>query len=237
MSVRSARAANEDRRPRCFAVYDSFGRTEPERESTTLDGVVSARKRVKRGDTLFRAGDPFTALYTIRAGFFKSRISLESGRDQVVGFQMSGELLGMDGIGTNVHTADAIALEDGEVGIIPYARIEGAEFHGSLRRAMGRELMREQGVMMLLGSMLAEERLAAFLLNLSQRLLSRGYSSREFHLRMSREEIGSYLGLSLETVSRLFSRFQAERLIDVRNKHVTIRDLDALRAVLRCERD
>jgi CRP/FNR family transcriptional regulator len=97
---------------------------------------------------------------------------------------------------------------------------------------MSRELVRDQGVMMLLGTMRAEERLAAFLLNLSQRFVARGYSPNEFHLRMTRDEIGSYLGLSLETVSRLFSRFQAEDLISVQQKHIRILDTTGLRAVM-----
>lgn len=204
-----------------------------ETDSGTLDELVYARKRVKRGDPLYRAGEAFNSLYAIRTGFFKSRLVLEDGRDQVIGFHMAGELLGMNGIGTDRHTADAIALEDSEVCVIPYARLEQPAFQRSLHRVMSRELVRDQSVMMLLGTMRAEERLAAFLLNLSQRFLARGYSQIEFHLRMTRDEIGSYLGLSLETVSRLFSRFQTDGLIVVRQKHVAIRDIKALREVLR----
>ncbi len=202
-------------------------------DSSTLDELVYTRRRVKRGDPLYRAGDAFNSLYAIRTGFFKSRLVLGDGRDQVIGFQMAGELLGMDGIGTDRHTADAIALEDSEVCVIPYARLEQPEFQRSLHRVMSRELVRDQSVMLLLGTMRAEERLAAFLLNLSQRFLARGYSQNEFHLRMTRDEIGSYLGLSLETVSRLFSRFQADGLVSVQQKHVTIRNIEALRDVLR----
>jgi CRP/FNR family transcriptional regulator len=204
-------------------------------EPSTLDELVYTRKRIKRGDPLYRAGEPFNSLYAIRIGFFKSRLVLEDGRDQVIGFQMAGEVLGLDGIGTDRHTADAIALEDSEVCVIPYTRLEQPEFQRSLHRVMSRELVRDQSVMMLLGTMRAEERLAAFLLNLSQRFLARGYSQSEFHLRMTRDEIGSYLGLSLETVSRLFSRFQTEGLISVQQKHVTIRDIGALRDLLRRE--
>jgi CRP/FNR family transcriptional regulator len=138
----------------------------------------------------------------------------------------------MDGIGTDHHAADVVALEDSEVCVIPYARIEEAGLSRQLSKVMSRELVRDQGVMMLLGTMRAEERLAAFLLNLSQRFLARGYSANEFHLRMTRDEIGSYLGLSLETVSRLFSRFQADRLISVQQKHIRILDTAGLRAVM-----
>ena len=197
-----------------------------------LEDIVYTRKRVKRGDVLYRAGSAFESLYAIRSGFFKSRVVLEDGRDQVTGFHMAGELLGMDGIGTEIHAADLIALEDSEVCVIPYARLEELQLQRQLHKVMSRELVREQGVMMLLGTMRAEERLAAFLLNLSQRFLARGYSHTEFHLRMTRDEIGSYLGLSLETVSRLFSRFHDENLISVQQKHVRILDIGALKGLM-----
>jgi CRP/FNR family transcriptional regulator len=194
--------------------------------------IEFTRKRVKRGDTLFRAGAAFESLYAVRSGFFKSSVVLEDGRDQVTGFHMAGEILGMDGIGTHSHSADAIALEDSEVCIIPYARLEEPALQRQLQKVMSRELVRDQGVMMLLGTMSAEERLAAFLLNLSQRFVARGFASNEFHLRMTRDEIGSYLGLSLETVSRIFSRFQDESLITVQQKHIRILDLSGLKGVM-----
>jgi CRP/FNR family transcriptional regulator len=194
--------------------------------------VVYTRKRVKRGETLYRCGESFESLYAVRSGFFKSSVVLEDGRDQVTGFHMAGEIVGMDGIGTERHAADVIALEDSEVCVIPYARLEEFGLERQLHKVMSRELVRDQGVMMLLGTMRAEERLAAFLLNLSQRFVARGYSPNEFHLRMTRDEIGSYLGLSLETVSRLFSRFQAEDLISVQQKHIRILDTTGLRAVM-----
>jgi len=197
-----------------------------------LDEVVYTRKRVKRGETLYRCGEAFESLYAVRSGFLKSSVVLEDGRDQVTGFHMAGEIVGMDGIGTERHAADVIALEDSEVCVIPYARLEEFGLERQLHKVMSRELVRDQGVMMLLGTMRAEERLAAFLLNLSQRFVARGYSPNEFHLRMTRDEIGSYLGLSLETVSRLFSRFQADELIAVQQKHIRILDTAGLRAVM-----
>jgi CRP/FNR family transcriptional regulator len=197
-----------------------------------LDDLVYTRKRVKRGEVLYRSGAAFESLYAIRSGFFKSRMMLEDGRDQVTGFHMAGEVLGMDGIGTEIHAADLIALEDSEVCVIPYARFEEPNLQRQLHKVMSRELVRDQGVMMLLGTMRAEERLAAFLLNLSQRFQARGYSHAEFHLRMTRDEIGSFLGLSLETVSRLFSRFQDEGLVTVQQKHICILDIPGLKAVM-----
>jgi len=208
----------------------------PTTEMQSLDEVVYTRKRVKRGESLYRAGEAFGSLYAVRSGFFKSSVVLEDGRDQVTGFHMAGEIVGMDGIGTDHHAADVTALEDTEVCVIPYARLEEAGLQRQLHRVMSRELVRDQGVMMLLGTMRAEERLAAFLLNLSQRFTARGYSPNEFHLRMKREEIGSYLGLSLETVSRLFSRFQADGLVAVQQKHIRILDVEGLRAVMLPER-
>ena len=201
-------------------------------DSTLLGEMQYTRKRVKRGESLFRAGGAFDSLYAVRAGFFKSSVVLEDGRDQVTGFHMAGEILGLDGIGTERHTADAIALEDSEVCIIPYARLEEPGLQRQLHKVMSRELVRDQGVMTLLGTMRSEERLAAFLLNLSHRFVARGYSPSEFHLRMTRDEIGSYLGLSLETVSRLFSRFQDEGHIAVQQKHIRILDVAGLKAVM-----
>jgi len=201
-------------------------------EMSRLDDVIYTRKRVKRGETLYRSGEAFESLYAVRSGFFKSSVVLEDGRDQVTGFHMAGEIVGMDGIGTDKHSADIVALEDSEVCVIPYARLEEAGLSRQLSKVMSRELVRDQGVMMLLGTMRAEERLAAFLLNLSQRFVARGYSANEFHLRMTRDEIGSYLGLSLETVSRLFSRFQAENLISVQQKHIRILDIAGVRRVM-----
>jgi CRP/FNR family transcriptional regulator len=197
-----------------------------------LGDLVYTRKRVKRGDALLRAGHPFESILAIRSGFFKSSVVLEDGRDQVTGFHMAGEVVGLDGIGAGSHSADVIALEDSEVCVIPYARLEQPQFQRQLHRIMSRELVRDRGVMTLLGTMRAEERLAAFLLNLSQRFKARGFSASEFHLRMTREEIGSYLGLSLETVSRAFSRFQADGLISVQQKHIVIVDSAKLHKVM-----
>jgi CRP/FNR family transcriptional regulator len=206
-----------------------------------LDTLVATRRRVKRGDSLFRAGDAFESIYAVRSGFFKTRLTSEDGRDQVTGFQMPGELLGLDGIATEVHSVDAVALQDSEVCTIPFSDLEriSASFSPLQRhfhKVMSREIVREHGVMLLLGTMRAEERLAAFLLNMSQRLRVRGYSGSEFYLRMTREEIGSFLGLKLETVSRAFSRFQEEGILQVSNKHVRILDFQALRSLVGTDR-
>ena len=210
-------------------------------ELERLDDLISTRRKIRRGDHLYRAGDLFDAIYAIRSGFFKTDVLLEDGRDQVTGFQMAGELLGLDGISTEHHTCNAIALEDSEICAIPFSRLESLsrEIHTlqhHFHKVMSRKIVRDHGVMMLLGTMRAEERLAAFLLNLSQRFTARGFSHAEFYLRMTREEIGSYLGLKLETVSRAFSKFQEEGHIAVQQKHIRILNVNGLKALMSSQR-
>ncbi|ADI30293.1 transcriptional regulator, Crp/Fnr family [Methylotenera versatilis 301] len=205
-----------------------------------LDEVVATRRRVKQGDMLFSNGDVFTSLYAIRTGFFKTCVSTEDGREQVTGFQMAGEIIGLDGIVTDLHSCNAVALEDAEVCVMPFAKVEdlSREFpllQRHVHKIMSREIVRENSVMMLLGNMRAEERLAAFLLNLVQRLHARGFSQSELTLRMSREEIGSYLGMKLETVSRAFSKFSDEGIIEVKQRYVRILNSDALKKIFNPE--
>ena len=208
-----------------------------EDEMVKLDNVISTRRRVKRGGALFNAGDPFTSLYAVRSGFFKTSVTTLDGRDQVTGFQMTGEVLGMDGIVQDKHSCAAIALEDAEVCVLPFDKIESLSREFSalqhhVHKIMSREIVRDHGVMLLLGSMRAEERLAAFLLNLVQRLHARGFSQSELVLRMTREEIGSYLGMKLETVSRTFSKFMDDGMIDVKQRYVHIKDTKGLEAIV-----
>jgi CRP/FNR family transcriptional regulator len=211
-----------------------------ESELERVDEVVATRRKVARGDNLFRNGDKFNALFAIRTGFFKTRISAEDGRDQVTGFQMAGEIIGLDGIVSDHHTCDAVALEDAEVCVMPFDRIEElsreiTSLQRHVHKIMSREIVRENGVMLLLGSMRAEERLAAFLLNLVQRLHARGFSQSELVLRMTREEIGSYLGLKLETVSRTFSKFVDEGIVEVKQRHVRILNPDGLKQIVNAQ--
>ncbi len=202
-----------------------------------LDDIVAMRRAVARGEALFHVGDAFASLYAVRTGFFKTCVSSEDGRDQVTGFQMAGELLGLDGIGTDRHTCDAVALEDSQVCVIPYHQLEDlsrelSDLQRHFHKIMSREIVRDHGVMLLLGSMRAEERLAAFLLNLTQRLRTRGFSPSSLILRMTREEIGSYLGLKLETVSRAFSRFQDDGILSVKQRQIEVLDPDALQRLV-----
>ena len=208
-----------------------------EDELKRLDDLVAARRKIARGDILYRNGEKFSALYAIRTGFFKTTVAAEDGRDQVTGFQMAGEVIGLDGIVSDHHTCDAVALEDAEVCIMNFDRLEDLSreinaLQRHVHKIMSREIVRENGVMLLLGSMRADERLAAFLLNLVQRLHARGFSQSELVLRMTREEIGSYLGLKLETVSRTFSKFVEEGIVEVKQRHVRILNPDALKLIV-----
>ena len=208
-----------------------------EDELKRLDDLVATRRKISRGDILYRNGEKFSALYAIRTGFFKTTVAAEDGRDQVTGFQMAGEVIGLDGIVSDHHTCDAVALEDAEVCVMNFDRLEDLSreinaLQRHVHKIMSREIVRENGVMLLLGSMRADERLAAFLLNLVQRLHARGFSKSELILRMTREEIGSYLGLKLETVSRTFSKFVEEGIVEVKQRHVRILNTDALKDIV-----
>jgi len=202
-----------------------------------VEEMVATRRTVKRGAMLVHEGEKFTNLYAIRTGFFKTQTVTEDGREQVIGFQMAGEYIGLDGIVDDRHTCDAVALEDADVCVIPMDRMEAASRDVSalqrhMLKTMSYEIVRKGGVMQLLGGMRAEERIASFLLNLTQRLHARGYSQSELVLRMTREEIGSYLCLKLETVSRAFSKFAAQGVVQVKLRHVHILDVGALEEVI-----
>jgi CRP/FNR family transcriptional regulator len=203
-----------------------------------FDQLTARRIRLRKGDVLFRAGEKFTSLYAIRTGSCKTVLPGEDGRDQVAGYHMPGDVIGADGIGADSHDCEAIALEDMEACVLPFHRVEefarqNLPFQRRLHQLLSQEITRERRVTLILGRMSAEQRLATFLLDLAQRYQERGYSSVEFVLRMTREEIGSYLGLKLETVSRLFSRFHEEGLIQVHGRVVKLLDRIALRTVVR----
>ena len=208
----------------------------PATELKPIDGLVLTRRKVQRDEHLFRAGDPFHALYAFRSGFFKSYVVTSDGRSQVTGFPMAGDLVGMDAMGSDTHTENVVALDTGEACILPYARLRevASRFPGlqhRIDRVMGSEIVREQRMITLLGTMTAEGKVADFLLSLSDRFAARGYSSTEFNLRMTRAEIGSYLGLKLETVSRTMSRLHRIGVIRTDSRHVEIRNLEMLRTM------
>ncbi len=207
-----------------------------ESDMQRLDQIIGRRRKVPKDSLLYRMDDPFTNLYAIRLGHFKTYQVSAGGEQQITGFQMAGELLGMDAISTDRHHCDAMALEDSEVCEIPFSRLE--ELFGTIptllhhfHRMMSKEITREQNVMLLLGNMRAEQRFAAFLVNLASRYAARGYSSTEFQLRMSREEIGNYLGLTIESISRLLSRLKKQGLLRVANREIELLDPERLRAI------
>ncbi len=215
----------------CLPVGLSVGETEQ------LDKLVLHRNRFKKNETLYRAGDPFRALYAIRMGSFKTNVLAEDGREQIVGYHMLGEIIGYDGVGTDRHTVGAIALEEADVCALPFSQIENLArtvpmMQHTLHQFMSREMMRDQGAMLMLGSMRAEERLVVFLLNLADRYRRRGYSSTEYTLRLTRAEIGSYIGLKLEAVSRVFSRLQEEGLIQVQGRSIKLLDPVTLKKMI-----
>jgi CRP/FNR family transcriptional regulator len=203
---------------------------------TRLDEVIGRRRRIARDERLYQMGEPFRNLYAIRFGHFKTYQVNAAGEQQITGFQMAGELLGMDAISGDRHHCDAVALEDSEVCEIPFADLEELFSHvpallRHFHRIMSQEITREQNVMLLLGNMRAEQRFAVFLINLSARYAARGYSSTSFQLRMSREDIGNYLGLTIESISRLLSRFKKQGLMTVDKREVTLLDPALLKAM------
>jgi CRP/FNR family transcriptional regulator len=202
-----------------------------------LDAAIHVRQRIKRKETLYRPGDRFTALYAIRLGTFKTLALSEDGLEQITGYHMTGDVIGADGAGDERHTSQAVALEDSEVCVLPYNQIDRLsatvpELRHNLFRLASRDLCRDHAMMLSLGSRSAEARLTLFLLDLAERFRARGYSAREFVLRMTREEIASYLGLKLETVSRLFSSLQEQGLLQVQGRAVKLLDVNGLRNVV-----
>ncbi len=204
-----------------------------ESDMQRLDGIM-VRRRVPKDGILYSMGESFRSLYAIRVGHFKTYQLACNGQEHISAFQMTGDLLGMDAISTDQHHCYAVALEDSEVCEIPFTRLQGlfSDIPPLLRhfhRTMSQEIMREQSAMFLLGNMSAEQRFSAFLVNLSLRYKARGYSSTNYQLRMSREDIGKYLGLTIESVSRLLSKFRAISWISVDRREVTLLDLPALK--------
>ncbi len=198
-----------------------------------LDTII-ARRKIPRDSHLYRGGDAFNSLYAVRVGHFKTYRTNVNGDRQVIGFQMKGELLGMDAIGTDKHQCNAIALEDSEICEIPFSQLEKlfSEIPTLLRhyhRIMSQEITREQSIIVLLGNMRAEQRMAAFLVNLASRYQARGYSGSRFLLRMTREDIGNYLGLTTESISRLITKLKKDGLLKVNNREVEVPNIETLK--------
>lgn len=205
-------------------------------EVPLLDFIVVSRRSVRRGQMLYHAGDPCEAIYPVHAGFFKTTIVSRNGDEQVTGLRMAGDIIGLDGIATHKHTCDAIAVDQAEVCVVPVANLLQQSLHDeTLQRTvygvLSREIERQQDLVRLLGSMWGIQRVATFLLDVSERTRAHGYSPVEFELRLTRREIGSYLGMELETVSRIVSRLERERLIAADRGHIRILDAQGLARV------
>lgn len=201
-----------------------------------LDQIIKRRRPLKRGEHLFRMGDHFQNVFAVRSGSIKTYTATEDGHEQITGFHLPGELVGLDAISDVKHPCGAKALETTSLCEIPFDQLEelgnkirGLQHH--LYRIMSKEIIKDENMLMLLGKMSAEERLATFLLGISTRFKQRGFSPTEFYLSMSRNDIGNYLGLAVETVSRLFTRFQEEELLSVERKHILIHDPARLQAL------
>ncbi|MEE4378397.1 MAG: fumarate/nitrate reduction transcriptional regulator Fnr [Candidatus Competibacteraceae bacterium] len=201
-----------------------------------LDTIVKRRRPLPRGSYVFHLGDDFHSLYAIRSGSVKTYTITEDGSEQITGFHLPGELIGLDAINTSRHPCGARSLETTSICEIPFSRLEELSIAvpglgRQLLRVMSREIHADGELLTLLGKKSAEERLAALLLSLSMRFQARGFSPREFHLSMSRHDIGNYLGLAVETVSRLFTRFQQQGLIEVRNKYIQLKEMEQLQTL------
>ncbi|TVL62992.1 transcriptional regulator [Shewanella algae] len=202
-------------------------------ELDQLDNIIERKKPIQKGEQLFKSGDPLKSLYAIRSGTIKSYTITEQGDEQITGFHLAGDVIGFDGIHAQSHQSFAQALETSMVCEIPFNTLD--ELSGTMpklrqqiMRLMSNEIMSDQGMILLLSKKNAEERLAAFISNLAARFGSRGFSPREFRLTMTRGDIGNYLGLTVETISRLLGRFQKAGLIEVKGKYITILDLEEL---------
>jgi CRP/FNR family transcriptional regulator len=201
-----------------------------------LDAMFEGPMALKKREALYRANAPFASLYVIRLGTFKSVMLAEDGGEQIIDYHMAGDILGLDGIGDQRHGCEAVALEDSEICCLPFEKLDELArreplLQRNLYRLISRNLARRRDMMVLLGSLSADQRLVVFLLDLAERYRLGGYSASEFVLRMTRDEIASFLGLKLETVSRTFSRLHAEGLIQVQGRAVKLLDVAALRRV------
>jgi CRP/FNR family transcriptional regulator len=205
-------------------------------ESKQVHERIRHRHLIKRNERLYYAGAALTSLFVINSGFVRTSITNSDGREQITGFSMAGELVGMEGFGMGKHLCDRVALEDSSLCGIAYTDFEQLTrdipaLRHHVYREMGAEIARSHRIMLLLGSMHAEERVAMFLLNVSGQASALGYSKTHFRVSMTRKDIGNYLGLKLETVSRAFSHFNNTQLIAINGKDVEIENLVQLRQI------
>ena len=194
-----------------------------------LDDIVKRGRPLKKGEFLFRQGDTFTSVFAVRSGALKTFSLSDAGEEQITGFHLPSELVGLSGMDTELYPVSAQALETTSVCEIPFERLDELsvslpQLRRQLMRVMSREIRDDQQMMLLLSKKTADERIATFLVNLSARFSARGFSANQFRLAMSRNEIGNHLGLAVETVSRVFTRFQQSKLLEAEGKEVHILD-------------
>jgi CRP/FNR family transcriptional regulator len=204
----------------------------------TDEELLFQHVQFKTGQRIHTIGQPFDTLYVVHSGFLKTVLIDEFGNEQVLSFPMKGDLFGVDGIHSKRYASEAVALSNCDLILLPFKKLTAlgrahAEFEHSIYSVMSRELVREQAMVSMLGALSAEARVARFLVSLSERYAEMGYSSKLFNLRMTRHEIGSYLGLTLETVSRTLSAFNEIGLITVDQRSIGIKDIDALKTLRR----
>ncbi|MBE9560557.1 MAG: fumarate/nitrate reduction transcriptional regulator Fnr [Proteobacteria bacterium] len=210
-------------------------------ELSNMDAVVEQPKALHKNDFLYRDGDKSQAIFAVRSGCVKTMTESANGDEQIVGFHLPGELLGLDGFADDSYTCNAVALETSSVCELPLDQLETLchqvpGLQKQMRRIMGKEVSNDHKLLLLLGKMTAEERLASFLLSLSGRMEERHWKENEFNLSMPRQDIANYLGMAVETVSRLFATFQSEKIIDVDRRHITILDMHRLKVIVgECE--
>ena len=201
-----------------------------------LDKLVKRPKPLQRDQFLYRTGDLFRSIFVVRAGSVKTFTISQTGEQQITGFHLPGELIGLDGVGTDSHCCDAQALETTSICQLPFSQLEELSLsvpglQKQLHRLMSKEFVSEQHLPLQLGKMNAEQRLASLLVNLSVRSAQRGFSATEFNLSMTRTNIGNYLGLAVETVSRQFTQFQEKALIKAVRRNIHILDLVELKRI------
>ena len=206
-------------------------------EGARFNRIVRHGRPLRRGDHIFRAGESFSAIFFIKSGWVKNYVTNDEGSEQVLGFHIAGEFLGLEALEQKAHRFSAQTLEIAVVCEVPFKPLEDLAadipaLQHQIYLLMSREIRHEFEMLALFGKRSAEEKLAAFLLDLSQRLRVRGLASQNFHLSMSRHDIASYLGLAVETVSRLFSRFQEESLLAVDRRHIQWLDVQRLENML-----
>ena len=206
-------------------------------EVSQLDKIIKRLQPYQPGQHLFHAGDKSNSIFAVRSGALKTYCITADGDEQVLGFALPGELVGLDGLAGDSYSSTTVALETSSICELPFSRLEDlCQTLPSLQRQMlrlvGKEITSDQQLLMLLGQRNAEERLASFLLSLSTRYKERGLSAKEFNLPMSRQDIGNYLGLAIETVSRLFAHFQEDKLLTVNRKQIRIIDYTRLKQLV-----